>query len=59
MHKDSPRNTCRQRHPQNRCADIVVAAIPQGNAQHMGRHAQNEAKLATLVWYAEAGEPEL
>ena len=48
----------RQRCLQNRHADTVVAATPQDNAQHMGRHAQNAAKLAISECCVEVGEPE-
>ena len=48
----------RERNPQNRYAGIVVAAIPQDSDQHMGRHAQNSAKLVTSKQCAEAEEPQ-
>ena len=45
--------------PQNKHGDTVAVAIPQDNAQLMGRDAQMAAKLATSEQYAEAGEPNL
>ena len=50
-------DTHRQRYPQSRHADIVVAAIPQDNVWHMGRHTQNIVKLATSEWCAEEEKP--
>ena len=48
---------CRQKCLQNRHVDTVATTVPQDNVQHMEKDAQPATKLATLEWYAGAGDP--
>ena len=58
-HKESLRRfSALTKCPQNSHADIVVATIPQDNAQTMGRNSQNAAKVATSERCVGTGEAE-